>query len=99
MNAKVSMLLTAICLTGCSTPAPLPPVAGAENTALNFVRPYPKADPDLPLPQACQLGTSCLTMDPRPFEFCLLSTKSCADKGAEAMQVVRRPDPSAAASR
>jgi len=38
--------------------------------------------------KACQLGKSCLAMDPRPFEICLLSTnKRCGDKMAETMQV------------
>jgi hypothetical protein len=36
----------------------------------------------------CQLGTSCLAMDPRPFEICLLGANiRCGDKIAEAMRV------------
>ena len=36
----------------------------------------------------CQLGKSCLAMDPRPFEICLLGgNKRCGDKMAEPLQV------------
>lgn len=31
----------------------------------------------------CKLGTSCMTMDKRPFEPCLVSTKTCADKARQ----------------
>jgi hypothetical protein len=43
--------------------------------------------PDAERGQICQLGTSCLTMDPRPFEPCLLSTKHCRDKATEPLLV------------
>ena len=36
---------------------------------------------------ACQLGTSCLTLDQRPFEICLLDTKHCRDKVVEPLLV------------
>ena len=36
----------------------------------------------------CSLGSSCLTMDPRPFEACLLGTNRCSDKLGESMQVI-----------
>jgi hypothetical protein len=42
-------------------------------------------------PQVCKLGTSCLAMDPRPFEPCLLSTKHCSDKAAEPLLVAPAP--------
>lgn len=36
----------------------------------------------------CQLGTTCLEMDPRPFEICLLGTnKRCGDKAREPLLV------------
>jgi hypothetical protein len=38
--------------------------------------------------KACQLGTSCLTLDPRPFELCLLDSTHCADKVTEPLLVV-----------
>ena len=34
----------------------------------------------------CQLGVGCLSMDARPFEPCLLSTKHCRNKAAEPMK-------------
>ncbi len=37
--------------------------------------------------KACQLGTSCLTLDERPFEICLLDTKHCRDKVVEPLLV------------
>jgi hypothetical protein len=42
--------------------------------------PLPLVPPEPEFAQMCQLGTSCLTMDPRPFEPCLLSTRHCRDK-------------------
>lgn len=40
----------------------------------------------------CQLGTSCLEMDPRPFEVCLLGTnKPCSEKAREPL-LVDNPD-------
>lgn len=60
--------------------------------------PPPEVSIDLPLevdekarPKFCQLGTSCLALDPRPFEACLLSTRHC-EKTAELLQV-RDPMP------
>ena len=37
--------------------------------------------------KACQLGTSCLTLDERSFEICLLDTKHCRDKVVEPLLV------------
>ena len=36
---------------------------------------------------ACQLGTSCLALDPRPFELCLVGGNKCADKLEPPIQV------------
>lgn len=38
--------------------------------------------------KACQLGTTCLTLDPRPFELCLVGTKRCAEKATEPLLVI-----------
>ncbi len=58
----------------------------------------PRSDEGLPEAfkgKPCQLGKSCLAMDPRPFEICLLAAnKRCGDKMAETMQV-DNPDGSA----
>jgi hypothetical protein len=92
MNAKVSILLTAICLTGCSAQPQLPnsaPLRASEGKPLNYSVPVPQDELQKPGPKACLLGTSCLTMDPRPFEACLVSAKSCGDKGAELLRVVK----------
>ena len=32
-------------------------------------------------PRFCHLGTSCLSLDPRPFEACLLATGRCPAEG------------------
>jgi hypothetical protein len=36
---------------------------------------------------ACQLGTSCLALDERPFEVCLLDAKHCREKVVEPLLV------------
>ena len=91
MNAKASITFIGVAalaaLLGCSTPQPATPAAATV--------PPPEASYDLPLeqpgptqlPALCKLGTSCLAMDPRPFEPCLLSTKKCRDKAAEPIEV------------
>ena len=94
MNTKVSIpffgAAALAALLGCSTPQPVEPVA-ADPTSV----PPPEISFDLPLeepvpespPTFCKLGTTCLAMDPRPFEACLLSTKDCRDKAAEPLLV------------
>ena len=79
-------------LLGCSTPQPAAPVLAAAPAlppppeitlySLPPIEPWPE-----PLPRFCKLGTSCLAMDPRPFEPCLLSTKDCRDKASEPILV------------
>jgi len=69
-------------LLGCSTPQPTPPIF--ESYSVPIERPVPPLEPP---PAFCKLGTSCLAMDPRPFEACLLSTKDCRDKAAEPLLV------------
>jgi hypothetical protein len=59
------------------------PVALASAPPPEFEIPLPLEQP-IPMPpeppaRICQLGTSCLTMDPRPFEPCLLTTRHCPD--------------------
>ena len=95
MNTKSSIAFfgtsALVMLLGCSTPQPVPP----EVAALPAQPPPPEFSLSLPLeeprpepiPRLCKLGTSCLAMDPRPFEACLLSTKDCRDKAAEPIEV------------
>ena len=95
MNIKTPMaLLGAVAmaaLLACSTPQP----ASVSATPPGWpVAPPPEVSIDLPLEppaqtfaRACQLGTTCLEMDPRPFEPCLLSTTRCRDKVTEPLLV------------
>ena len=58
-------------------PLPPPPEPGS-----------PWRDPALAAGKVCRLGTSCLEMDSRPFELCLLGTnKHCGDKVRESLLV------------
>jgi hypothetical protein len=81
-------------LLGCSTPTsvPEPPAFGVQQV------PPPEFSRDLPLEPRrgyddhgaafCHLGTSCIAMDPRPFEPCLVEgTKRCVDKATEPLLV------------
>jgi hypothetical protein len=75
-------------LLGCSTaPHPAPsPILVVQQV------PPPEFQRDLPLEQPrghfCQLGTSCMELDPRPFEACLVGgTTRCADKVTEPLLV------------
>jgi hypothetical protein len=89
MNTRITIVIAAMAsLLGCSTPGtaqttqpatPLPP--------LSDLAPGNELIP----PQICKLGTSCLAMDPRPFEPCLLSTKHCSDKAVEPLLVAPTP--------
>ena len=89
MKASLNGLLAmaSVCLLGCSTspPAPVPIVE-----PLTFelpLEPVPQQDPLAG--RVCQLGTSCLELDPRPFEMCLLATdKHCGEKITESVLAV-----------
>lgn len=81
MNTRISTALFATCfvLLGCSTPQP--PMEQA------LTPPPPEIQRDLPLEQppalagrVCKLGDSCMELDPRPFEACLVGARHCADK-------------------
>ena len=108
MNIRQSIVLvdalTLGALLGCTTRQPDNSIlAGRAGPALPPVivfRTLPLERPAAPLnepPAAfCKLGTSCLEMDRRPFEPCLLSTKECRDKAAEPLlvgQLESLPDP------
>lgn len=97
MNSKTWIgsvaLATLAVLLGCSTsktaspvqaapPSVPPPLIEWRNSQL-----IPRPPAMEPPGQFCLLGTTCLAMDPRPFEPCLLSSKHCKDKAAEPMQV------------
>jgi hypothetical protein len=93
MDAKLAMALLCsaalIGLSGCSTPELVVEPAATITRLPQPAEPVPRYElrdgrwvpvPELQSGRTCQLGTSCLAMDPRPFEPCLLSTKHCSDK-------------------
>ena len=77
-------------MLGCSTSQPV-----ASMVDVPLVVPPPEFSYELPLEppteepgfKACKLGTSCIAMDPRPFEPCLLDTKECTEKATEPLLV------------
>jgi hypothetical protein len=90
---SISLLATSLCLLSCSTPQPQEEMARVEV-------PPPEIQRDLPLEQppqgrVCKLGTSCLDLDPRPFEICLVSAKHCVDKALEPIPATtpKTPEP------
>ena len=83
MNPRnLFVLASVILLLACSNPAA---VSIAE-------QPVPPPDISMELPlepgphreesigRFCQLGESCMSLDPRPFEACLAGTARCEDK-------------------
>lgn len=93
MNFRMTAVLAmAFLLPGCSTPAP-EPVAQVPPPA--FSRELPLEEPAKPVFRACQLGKSCMAMDARPFEMCLVGGKQtrCIDKAKPLeTQVPATPD-------
>jgi hypothetical protein len=80
-------------LPGCSTSKTASEDQSASRAALlaeaewRNVQLIPRPPAMEPRGMICHLGTTCLEMDPRPFEPCLLSTKLCGDKASEPIQV------------
>jgi hypothetical protein len=101
MSTRIrARLLTSIALlivAGCSTPPP--PVVEVLPVAVDVPAPQPQPGyitpegdhvprrPEDVIGRVCQLGTSCLTMDSRPFEVCLLGARNCSDKVREPLLV------------
>jgi hypothetical protein len=93
---KILAVLGPVFLLGCSTPQPVP-VAEPVPATLALIPGVPAhglapderfAPKDPVYGRACQLGTSCLALDPRPFEICLLgSNKRCGDKIKESLLI------------
>jgi hypothetical protein len=82
---------TSLLVVGCTTrrvepPRVEPPPPRGGVTLSNAPRFGQPPDQELKA-QFCQLGTSCLTLDERPFELCLLDTKHCRDKVVEPLLV------------
>lgn len=90
MNTKTPVLACAIAagLLGCTTPPlPDPPIPPPEIAFDLPLEPAPKRL--LFKGDACLVSTaqSCMAMDSRPFEPCLVSAKTCDRNGAEVMKV------------
>jgi hypothetical protein len=93
MLTRALLLAATAGLPACSTP----PTPKSEMTFAStplappiYKLPDDGQTPDSPrlvFGHLCKLGTSCLALDPRPFEPCLLSTKHCTEKGIEPMLV------------
>lgn len=90
---RIAIALPLALLLGCSTPPNPSPAPGSTSFVFAIEQiPPPEFQQDLPLEQAqgnfCQLGRSCMAMDPRPFEACLVGgAKRCADKIREPLLV------------
>ncbi len=98
MNRKVSLTgplaAGAAWLSGCST-SNLPPQVAAPAESFDIpLEVRPDHDSQKPfLGKVCQLGTSCLELDPRPFEMCLLAAnKHCGEKITESL-LAGNPEP------
>jgi hypothetical protein len=87
-------LAAALLLLGCSTSQPpMTPAPEVIASAAPLPAPVPEIKPQMA--KACQLGTSCLTLDPRPFELCLVAAgKRCVDKATEPLLVTEPQPPS-----
>jgi hypothetical protein len=94
MNTKAFISVVGVAaitaLLACSTPQSVAPDAAAPTAVpppeISFDLPLEVPEPENP-PTFCKLGTTCLAMDPRPFEPCLLSAKDCRDKATEPLLV------------
>jgi hypothetical protein len=101
MNTRIAIAFAALAsLLGCSTPhtaqttqpQPTTPPPSLSDLAPRYKFHEGQLVPQVLIPpQICKLGTSCLAMDPRPFEPCLLSTKHCSDKAVEPLLVAPAP--------
>ena len=81
IRAEVTGLAAAVlggALGGCSTP----PASSVAGQVIKPAIPVHEPAPRQPLSaEACLLGQSCLELDPRPFEPCLVTTSRCERDG------------------
>lgn len=91
-SLRLLTLSVTILMLGCSTSQP-PMLPAPEVFASGSPPPAPAPETTPQMARACQLGTSCLTLDPRPFELCLVAAgKRCVDKATEPL-LVTEPQP------
>jgi hypothetical protein len=100
MNTRiVTSLVVSLSLLGCSTSKPPAPAIAAMSVQAVAApeAPEPSEVPEVPevlKGRICQLGTSCLALDDRPFEMCLLGTnKRCSDQIREPLLVENPVEP------
>jgi len=84
--AAAASLLVLGCTTRRAEPPRVEPPPPRGGVTLSNVPRFQQPPPGTGF-TACQLGTSCLTLDERPFEICLLDTKHCRDKVVEPLLV------------
>jgi len=94
MYAKTTVLLAGFIgagLLSCTTPPPEQVVLAVPPPEISIELPLePPAEREkFNAPRACLLGTtgSCMAMDPRPFEPCLVGAKHCETKGTAVIKV------------
>jgi len=82
-----------VAMLGCSSQRVEPELAAATPAANALPAPQIFALPpegqrkEMITGHFCRLGTSCMALDSRPFEPCLLSTTHCKDKSTESLLV------------
>jgi hypothetical protein len=91
-TTSIAVLAALAGILGCNTAQQVEQrqAVAAPPAQVQVPLPPPSSDdlPEVFKGKPCQLGKSCLALDPRPFEICLLGTrKRCGDKMAEMMQV------------
>lgn len=81
-SRSIAIFSASLGLLGCSTPQS-PREAALVVPPPEIQRDLPLEQPDPGMGRVCKLGDSCLAMDSRPFEACLVDTKHCVDKAVE----------------
>jgi hypothetical protein len=84
-SRSIVISAAALWLMGCSTPQPAKEVALVDIPPPEIQRDLTLEQPAPGVGRICKLGDSCLTMDSRPFEACLVDTRHCVDKAVETL--------------
>jgi hypothetical protein len=78
-------------LLGCSTPVP-EAVTAVPPPEISFELPLERPQTSLH-GKVCKLGDSCMAMDSRPFEACLVGARRCVDKANQPVEVRAPQEP------